>query len=69
MPESITDRSLNIATGTGRKTKRWKNQSMRWSELLKRLKKFVVTKEKAAQDRAGSPERQAELEAQLAEAK
>ena len=59
MPDPITDRVLNIATGTGRKTKRWKNQSMRWSELLERLSKFVVTNETVAEYRAMNRERQA----------
>ena len=61
MPDPITDRVLNIATGTGRKTKRWKNQSMRWSELLERLSKFVVTNETVAEYRAMNRERQSEI--------
>ncbi len=55
------DRALNIATGTGRKTKRWKNQTMRWGQLLEKLKKFVVTNETVAQYKAMSRERQAEI--------
>lgn len=61
MPDPITDRVLNIATGTGRKTKRWKNQSMRWSELLERLSEFVVTNETVAEYRAMNRERQSEI--------
>ena len=55
------DRELQIALGTGRKTKKWKNRAMRWSELLDRLSRFVVTNETVAQYRAMSRDRQAEI--------
>lgn len=55
------DRELKIALGTGRKTKKWKNRTMLWSELLDRLSRFVVTNETVAQYRAMSRDRQAEI--------
>lgn len=55
------DRELQIALGTGRKTKKWKNRAVRWSELLDRLSRFVVTNETVAQYRAMSRDRQAEI--------
>ena len=55
------DRELQIALGTGRKTKRWKNRTMRWSELLDRLSHFVVTNETVAQYKGMSQDRQAEI--------
>lgn len=55
------DRTLRIALGTGRKTRRWKNRSMQWSELLDRLSHFVVTNETVAQYRAMDRARQAEI--------
>ena len=61
MQNQFTDRALNIALGTGRKTKKWKNRTMRWSELRERLGKFVVTNETVAQYKAMSRDRQAEI--------
>lgn len=55
------DRALKIALGTGRKTKKWKNRTMMWSELLDRLSHFVVTNETVAQYKAASRDRQAEI--------
>lgn len=55
------DRALRIALGTGRKTKKWKNKTMQWSELLDRLGAFVVTNETVAQYKAMSRDRQAEI--------
>ena len=55
------DRALQIALGAGRKTKKWKNRTMLWSELLDRLSRFVVTNETAAQYRSMSKERQSEI--------
>ena len=51
------DRALQIALGTGRKTKKWKNRTMLWSELLDHLSRFVVTNETVAQYKAMSRER------------
>lgn len=61
MQNQFIDRALNIALGTGRKTKKWKNRTMRWSELRDRLGKFVVTNETVAQYKAMSRDRQAEI--------
>lgn len=55
------DRALNIALGTGRKTKRWKNRALSWPELRERLSKFVVTNETVAQYKAMNRDRQAEI--------
>lgn len=55
------DRELRIALGTGRKTKKWKNRTMLWSELLDRLGSFVVTNETVAQYKAMSRDRQSEI--------
>lgn len=55
------DRALKIALGTGRKTKKWKNKTLPWSELLDKLAKFVVTNETVAQYKAMSRDRQAEI--------
>lgn len=55
------DRALRIALGTGRKTRRWKNRTLQWSELLDRLSHFVVTNETVAQYKAMSRDRQAEI--------
>lgn len=55
------DRPLKIALGTGRKTKKWKNRTLQWSELLDKLAKFVVTNETVAQYKAMSRDRQAEI--------
>lgn len=55
------DRALRVALGTGRKTKKWRNRTMQWSELLDRMSRFVVTNETVAQYRAMSRDRQAEI--------
>lgn len=55
------DRALRIALGTGRKTRKWKNRTLQWSELLDRLSHFVVTNETVAQYKAMSWDRQAEI--------
>ena len=55
------DRALRIALGTGRRTKKWKNRTLQWSELLDRLGHFVVTNETVAQYKAMSRDRQAEI--------
>lgn len=55
------DRALRIALGTGRRTKKWKNRILQWSELLDRLSHFVVTNETVAQYKAMNRDRQAEI--------
>ena len=32
------NKPLDVALGNNRKTKKWKNKTMQWSELLDRLK-------------------------------
>lgn len=55
------DRALSIATGTGRWTKKWKNTTILWSDLLDRLSRFVVTNETVAQYKAMGKHRQSEV--------
>lgn len=55
------DRALSIATGTGRWTKKWKNTTILWSDLLDRLSRFVVTNETVAQYKAMDKHRQSEV--------
>ena len=52
---------LAIATGNSRKTKKWKNISIPWSELLSRLSTTVRTSETVAEYKAASRDRQAEI--------
>lgn len=61
MMQMQNDRELRIALGTGRKTKKWKNKTMQWSELLERLGQFVVTNETVAEYKAMARDRQAEI--------
>ena len=46
------DRALDVALGNSRKTKTWKNKTLRWSELLERLKTTTRTPETMAEYRA-----------------
>lgn len=55
------DLLLAIATGNSRKTKKWKNISIPWSELLARLSTTVRTPETVAEYKAASRDRQAEI--------
>lgn len=55
------DKSLDIATGTSRKTKTWKNAPIRWSELLERLSTPVRTPETMAEYKAMSTARQSDV--------
>ena len=50
------DLLLAIATGNSRKTKKWKNISIPWSELLARLSTTVRTPETVAEYKAASRE-------------
>jgi len=59
--ETQSERLLRIATGTGRKTKTWKNKQISWKELKNLLGRFVVTNETVAQYKAMDRERQAEI--------
>lgn len=55
------DKALDIALGNSRKTKKWKNKPMKWSELLDRLATVTRTPETVAEYRAMSRNRQAEI--------
>lgn len=53
------DRALDVALGNNRKTKKWKNKQLQWSELLDRLAKETRTPESMAEYRAMSRDKQA----------
>lgn len=55
------DRPLDVALGTTRKTKVWKNKPMLWSELLDRLSTTTRTAETVAEYKAMSHNRQSEV--------
>lgn len=55
------DKALDIALGNSRKTKKWKNKPMQWSELLDRLATVTRTPETVAEYRAMPRSRQAEI--------
>ncbi|MBQ9428599.1 MAG: hypothetical protein IJU41_03530 [Clostridia bacterium] len=57
----MNNTKLKIATGTGRKAKRWKNVEIPWSDFVDRLRTPVVTNETVAEYRAMSRERQSEI--------
>lgn len=42
----MVDVLLDIATGASARAKRWKNEKIKWSSLIKKLRKPVVTQEK-----------------------
>jgi predicted P-loop ATPase len=55
------DRALDVALGTSRKQKTWKNKPLLWSELLERLKNTTRTPETLAEYKAMSRDRQSEI--------
>lgn len=55
------DKALDVALGNSRKTKKWKNRTLLWSELLDRLANVTRTPETVAEYRAMSRNRQAEI--------
>ena len=55
------DKALDIALGNSRKTKTWKNRTMKWSELLDRLAKETRTSETVAEYKAMGRSQQAEI--------
>ena len=57
----LNDKQLDIALGNSRKTKRWKNKPMQWSELLDRLAVTTRTPETLAEYKAMSRDRQSEV--------
>lgn len=52
------DKSLDIATASSRRAKVWRNESILWSDLLKRLRQVTRTPETAAEYRIMPRERQ-----------
>lgn len=55
------DKALDIALGNSRTTKKWKNKTMTWSELLDRLANVTRTSETMAEYKAMPRSRQAEI--------
>lgn len=55
------DKELDIATGTSRKIKTWKNKPVQWSELLDRLSNTTRTPETVSEYKAMTRNRQAEV--------
>ena len=55
------DKPLDIALGNTRKTKAWKNKSVKWSELLDRLSTTQRTSETVAEYKTMSHNRQSEI--------
>ena len=55
------DKSLDIATGNSRKTKTWKNKTVKWSELLDHLAKETRTPETVAEYRVMGRNQQADI--------
>lgn len=55
------DKTLDLALGTHRTTKIWKNRTMNWSDLLDRLAAVTRTSETMAEYRAMPRSRQAEV--------
>ena len=55
------DKTLDIALGNSRTTKKWKNKTMTWSELLDRLDAVIRTSETMAEYRAMSRDRQSAI--------
>ena len=52
---------LDVALGNNRKTKTWKNQTMRWSDLLARMEAVTRTPETVAEYKAMNRDRQSEI--------
>ena len=55
------DRLLQVAYGSSRRTKVWKNRPTRWSELLDRLSRTTRTAETTAEYKAMGRDRQSEI--------
>lgn len=55
------DKELEVALGNSRKTKTWKNRTMKWSELLERLSKTTRTSETMAEYKAMGREQQCDI--------
>ena len=54
------DRALDVALGNSRKTKKWRNKQLQWSEMLERLSTTVRTAETVAEYKAMSHAEQSE---------
>lgn len=59
--EVKNDITLDIALGNNRKTKKWKNKTIKWSELLDRLSSATRTPETMAEYRAMGREKQSDI--------
>lgn len=55
------DKTLDIALGNSRKTKTWKNKTIRWSELLDRLSTATRTPETMAEYKAMTRDQQSQI--------
>ena len=55
------DQALDVATGNSRKTKTWKNQPIRWSDLLERLKTTTRTPETVAEYKVMGRDQQSDI--------
>ena len=55
------DKALDIATGNSRKTKTWKNKTVKWSDLLDRLSTTTRTPETMAEYKAMGQTKQSEV--------
>ena len=55
------DRALDVALGNSRKTKTWRNKTLRWSEILDRLQATTRTPETVAEYRAMSRDQQSDI--------
>ena len=55
------DKTLDVALGNSRKTKKWKNKTMQWSELLDRLRQTTKTPETVAEYKAMNRDQQSDI--------
>ena len=55
------DKALDVATGNSRKTKTWKNKTMLWSDLLKRMEQVTRTSETMAEYKGMGREQQSDI--------
>ena len=55
------DKALDVAVGISRKTKTWKNKSLRWSELLDRMEAVTRTPETVAEYKAMGRDQQSDI--------
>ncbi len=59
--EVKNDKPLDVAVGNSRKTKKWKNKTVKWSELLDRLQVTTRTPETVAEYKAMNREMQSDI--------